>query len=59
MNFSPMLRTCSPATVLIAIRSAINEPPAPRPTRAQSDPWYGGDPTYRTAWAGVYPVVPL
>lgn len=53
MSYSPMLRRFGPAATLIAIRAAVNEPPAPRFTRAQCDPWYGADSDYRSAWAGA------
>ena len=56
MNLSDFLRHFGAAATLIAIRSAVGEPPAPRSTRAQHDPWYGSDPTHATAWAGA-PVV--
>lgn len=58
MSYSSMLRRFGAAATFIAIRAAVNEPPAPRYTRAQADPWFGSDPLYRTAWAGLYPVVP-
>ncbi len=58
MNFSRMLRRFGPAATLIAIRSSVVEPYRARPSGPQHDPWFGGDPLYRTAWAGVVPVVP-
>ena len=53
MSYSSMLRRFGPAATLIAIRSAVNEPPAPRYTSMQFDPWFALDCDYRTAWAGV------
>lgn len=58
MNFAQMLKRFGPAATLVAIRSAIHEPKPRGYTRAQYDPWLGADPDLRTAWAGVYPVVP-
>lgn len=52
-NFAPLLRYFDAAAVLIAIRSAVNEPPAPRPTRAQYDPWFAEDPFHLSAYAYV------
>lgn len=52
-DFAPMLRHFPASSVLIAIRASLNEPPAPRWIRAQCDPWFGGDPTLASAWAGV------
>ncbi len=58
MSFSSMLRSCSAATVLIAIRAAAHEPPPARFTKLPHDPWQGSDPYFRTAWAGVAIEVP-
>jgi len=58
MTYSSMLRRFGPAATLIAIRSAVNEPPAPRWTRAQYDPWLGSDPWMRTGWQYVTAAVP-
>lgn len=58
MSFSSMLRRFGPVATFIAIRSAVVEPFTPRPSGLMYDPWFGSDPTYRTAWAGLYPVVP-
>lgn len=54
MSFSSMLRVFSATDVFIAIRASVNE--NYRPTRTPGlvfDPWFGSDPTYGTAWAGV------
>lgn len=53
MSYSSMLRHFPASSVLIAIRAAVNEPPAPRFTRAQCDPWFGADPAHASAWAGA------
>jgi hypothetical protein len=53
MTYSSFLARFGAVATLIAIRSAAAEPPAPRWTRAQYDPWFGADPLYRSAWAGV------
>ncbi len=58
MNFAAMLRTCTPAAVLIAIRSAVCEPPTPRWTGLAHDPWWQCDPNYATASNYVEMVVP-
>lgn len=58
MNFASMLRLFGPAATLVAIRSAVHEPPAPRYINLPQDPWFGGDPLYLTAWAGVVAEVP-
>jgi hypothetical protein len=57
MSFGPMLRHFPASSVLIAIRAAVNEPPAPRYTTLPHDPWFGSDPTFASAWAGAPGVV--
>lgn len=53
MTYSSMLRRFGAAATFIAIRAAVNEPPAPRSIRAVCDPWFGADPAFATAWAGA------
>lgn len=53
MNLAPMLRHFPASAVLIAIRSAVCEPPAPRYTRLPHDPWWQCDMDYASAWAGA------
>lgn len=50
MNFSSMLRSCSPADVLIAIRSTLAERYAAHPLAPQHDPWWQLDPDHETAF---------
>jgi len=52
-DFSSFLARFGPAATLVAIRAAVAEPPAPRSTRAQYDPWFGADPVYASAWHGA------
>jgi len=56
-SFSDFLAHFGPHATLIAIRAAAAEPPAPRSTQAQHDPWFGADSDYRSAWAGAPAVV--
>ncbi|GAA0719271.1 hypothetical protein Drose_05605 [Dactylosporangium roseum] len=58
MNFSPMLRHYPAADVLVAIRASITDPYRPAPRAPQADPWFGGDPLYLTAWAGLAAEIP-
>lgn len=53
MSYAPMLRHFPASSVLIAIRAAVTEPPAPRYTTLAHDPWFGVDPAMATAWAGA------
>jgi hypothetical protein len=53
MTYSSFLSRFGPVATLIAIRAAAHEPPAPRWTRAQADPWFGADPAHETRFAYV------
>lgn len=58
MSFSAR-RGFVPALVLAVLRSEAAEGYRPaRSAELQFDPWFGGDPFYRTAWVGVAIEVP-
>lgn len=57
MSYSSFLRRFGATATLIAIRAAVNEPPMPQYTHLPHDPWFGCDPNYSSAFAGVPAVV--